>query len=436
MSATADMVDAIDVILRDGGTLRLRPPAAEDAERCSSSSPALSERASTCASTASAPSTAGSSSRCSTPTGPSAARCRLLEVDGDERIVALASYVRLRDSDAARDGVRGRRRRAGARDRHAAARAARGAGRRGTGSRASSPRCSPRTPALLAVFARRRLRGRARSATAARSSCGSRSRRRSEYRDARRRARPHRRRRLARARSSSRASVAVIGASRRRGSIGGELFRNILAADFAGAAYPVNLQGRAGRRRPRLQLGRGDPGAGRPRRDLPARRAGARRGRGRRSRHGVRALCVISAGFAETGAEGRERQERLLALVRAHGARLRRPELPRHRRPPPFGLNATFAPRALPARHASASRRRAARSGSRCSRRRRERGLGFSAFVSIGNKADVSSNDLLEWWEDDDDTDLVAALPRVVRQPARVLAHRAAASRAASRSSR
>ena len=43
-------------------------------------------------------------------------------------------------------------------------------------------------------------------------------------------------------RSSDRPRVAVVGASRRRGSIGGELFRNILAADFEGAAYPVNLK--------------------------------------------------------------------------------------------------------------------------------------------------------------------------------------------------
>ena len=54
------------------------------------------------------------------------------------------------------------------------------------------------------------------------------------------------------------------------------------------------------------------------------------------------------------------------------------------------------------------------------------RGLGLSAFVSIGNKADVSSNDLLEWWEDDPDTERRAALPRVVRQPAAVRAARAA----------
>ena len=52
------------------------------------------------------------------------------------------------------------------------------------------------------------------------------------------------------------ASVAVIGASRRRGSIGGELFRNVLEADFDGAAYPVNRGGEAGRRRARLRLDR------------------------------------------------------------------------------------------------------------------------------------------------------------------------------------
>ena len=117
------------------------------------------------------------------------------------------------------------------------------------------------------------------------------------------------------------ASVAVIGASRRRGSIGGELFRNVLEADFDGAAYPVNRGGEpvAGVR------GYGSiteipdeielavicvPG---PRVLEAAEEALAR---------GVRALCVISSGFAETGEEGRERQEQLLALVRAHGARL------------------------------------------------------------------------------------------------------------------
>ena len=141
-------------------------------------------------------------------------------------------------------------------------------------------------------------------------------------------------------------------------------------------------------------------------------------------RKGVRALCVISAGFAEIGAEGVERQERLLALVRSHGARLDRPELPRHRRRRAAAQRDLRA-EALPPGSIGFSSQSGAL-GLALIEAAEQRGLGLSAFVSIGNKADVSSNDLLEWWEDDDATDLVAALPRVVRQPAQVRAHRAA----------
>ena len=113
----------------------------------------------------------------------------------------------------------------------------------------------------------------------------------------------------------------MIGASRRRGSIGGELFRNILAADFTGAAYPVNLKGEpvAGVRAYRSLDEIPDPVdlaviclPGEQVLDAAAAALAP----------GVRALCVISAGFAETRRRGRARQERLLALVRAHGARL------------------------------------------------------------------------------------------------------------------
>jgi len=199
-------------------------------------------------------------------------------------------------------------------------------------------------------------------------------------------------------------SVAVIGASRRRGSIGGELFRNVLAADFTRAAYPVNRDG--------------EPVGGVPAyksiEDVPevvdlvvvclpgplvldaAEAALAK---------GVKALCVISSGFAEVGAEGRERQERLLDLVRSHGGRLVGPNclgiaVPR------LGLNATFGPRALPPGPIAFSSQSGAL-GLALLEKASERRLGFSAFVSIGNKADVSSNDLLEWWEDDDETELV-----------------------------
>jgi acyl-CoA synthetase (NDP forming) len=122
-------------------------------------------------------------------------------------------------------------------------------------------------------------------------------------------------------------------------------------------------------------------------------------------KRGTRAICVISAGFAEIGEEGRARQDELLALVRSHGGRLVGPNClglavsaPR--------LNATFGPRALPPGPVAFSSQSGAL-GLALLERANERGIGLSAFVSIGNKADVSSNDLLEYWEDDPETRLI-----------------------------
>jgi len=200
------------------------------------------------------------------------------------------------------------------------------------------------------------------------------------------------------------ATVAVVGAATRRGSIGGELFRNMLTSDFTGSVFPVNRKGDsvAGVRGYRSVSEIPDP------LDLvviclPGERVVAAADEALRA--GVRALCVISAGFAEVGGEGRARQDELVALVRSHGARLVGPNC-LGVAVPPIGMNATFAPRALPAGRIAVSSQSGAL-GLALLERARERGLGFSAFVSVGNKADVSSNDLLEWWEDDDATDLV-----------------------------
>jgi acetate---CoA ligase (ADP-forming) len=222
-------------------------------------------------------------------------------------------------------------------------------------------------------------------------------------------------------------AVAVIGASKRRGSIGGELFRNILAADFAGSVYPVNRKGDsvAGVRGYGAVAEIGDPVdlaviclPGELVLDAAEEALGA----------GVRALVVISAGFAETGSEGTARQERLLELVRAHGARLLGPNC--------LGLastavhlNATFAPRSFPAGKIGFSSQSGAL-GLALLERAEASGLGVTSFVSIGNKADVSSNDLLEWWEDDDATELVVLYlesfgnPRAFARIARRLARR------------
>ncbi|HKC77867.1 MAG TPA: GNAT family N-acetyltransferase, partial [Gaiellaceae bacterium] len=222
-------------------------------------------------------------------------------------------------------------------------------------------------------------------------------------------------------------SVAVVGASKRRGSIGGELFRNVLNADFTGSVYPVNRGG--------------DPVAGVhgysavaeiaepvdlavicvPGEQVLGAAAAALEA-------GVRALVVISAGFAETGSEGAERQERLLALAREHGARLLGPNC-LGIASSPVHLNATFAPRSFPAGKIGFSSQSGAL-GLALLERAQATGLGVTSFVSIGNKADVSSNDLLEWWEDDDATEMVVLYlesfgnPRAFSRIARRLARR------------
>ncbi|MFL5950366.1 MAG: GNAT family N-acetyltransferase [Gaiellaceae bacterium] len=199
-------------------------------------------------------------------------------------------------------------------------------------------------------------------------------------------------------------AVAVVGASSRRGTIGGELFRNVLHGEFRGVCFPVNRSGGsvAGVRAYRSLREIGEPV------DLAviclpggavleaAEEALAA---------GVRAVCVISAGFAEVGDEGAARQEKLVGLVRARGARLLGPNCLGIAAAGPR-LNATFGPRSIPPGNVGFSSQSGAL-GLAVLERAAERQLGLSAFVSVGNKADISSNDLLEYWEEDEATDVV-----------------------------
>jgi acetyl coenzyme A synthetase (ADP forming)-like protein len=199
-------------------------------------------------------------------------------------------------------------------------------------------------------------------------------------------------------------AVAVLGASPRAGSIGGELFRNVLRDRFVGTAYPVNRGGESVEGVTGYATVDAIPGPV----DLavicvPA--PHVLESAEECLRHGIRALCVISAGFAEIGPEGAERQRELLDLVRSHGARLIGPNClgiaVAERR-----LNATFARNPVPAGNIGFSSQSGAL-GLAVIEAATARDLGLSAFVSIGNKADVSSNDLLEWWEDDTATALI-----------------------------
>jgi acetate---CoA ligase (ADP-forming) len=201
-------------------------------------------------------------------------------------------------------------------------------------------------------------------------------------------------------------SVAVIGASRNRGTPGAEVFHNLLEAEFAGAVYPVNAAAGV------VQSVRAYPST----MEVPGvvdlaviavPCAHVIPGAKDCARKGVRALVVMSADFAETGAEGRARQEELLRVCREHGMRLVGPNcIGIANTDPTVRLNATFGPRApLPGPAGFMSQSGAL--GLAAMDYAAMRGLGISSFVSVGNKADISGNDLLDYWESDPRTELI-----------------------------
>jgi acetyl coenzyme A synthetase (ADP forming)-like protein len=122
---------------------------------------------------------------------------------------------------------------------------------------------------------------------------------------------------------------------------------------------------------------------------------------------GVRSLVVITAGFAESGEAGRAAQRQLLDKVRANGMRMVGPNCmgivnaDAH-----VNLNASFSPIVPPAGHVALSSQSGAL-GMAILALARERSVGLSTFVSVGNKADVSGNDLLQYWELDPHTSVI-----------------------------
>jgi acetyl coenzyme A synthetase (ADP forming)-like protein len=201
-------------------------------------------------------------------------------------------------------------------------------------------------------------------------------------------------------------SVAVVGASRRPGTIGHELFRNLLNGGFGGVIYPVNPSA------PSVAAVRAYPSVS----AIPDQvdlaiivvPAVAVLETARDCIHArVRGIVVISAGFAEVGPEGRQRQDELLQMCRSAGIRLIGPNcmgvLVNGASGP---MNATFAP-SLPPPGKVAVASQSGALGIAILQETRRLGIGISSFVSMGNKADVSSNDLIECWEDDPDTDAI-----------------------------
>ena len=198
-------------------------------------------------------------------------------------------------------------------------------------------------------------------------------------------------------------AVAVIGASREHGTVGGQLFHNALEAGFEGVVYPVNPSAEV------VQSVRAYPSVAEVPDEVdlavvavpaPAVIDVARECADKR----VPALVVISAGFAEAGPDGAELQDRLVEVCRAAGMRLVGPNClgilntAEHAR-----LNVTFAP-ATPPRGGVGFATQSGALGLALIDLASDRGLGVSSFASIGNRADITANDFLEYWEDDDAT--------------------------------
>lgn len=201
-------------------------------------------------------------------------------------------------------------------------------------------------------------------------------------------------------------AVAVIGASRKRGTIGGEIFNNLLSYGFQGSVYPVNPSSDFIQSVPSYPSVEATPGPV----DLaiivvPAEQvAEVAAACGRK---GVKALVVISAGFSETGTEGRARQAELLRVCREWGMRLIGPNcMGIANTDSAVRLDATFAPTEPRSGSVGFSSQSGAL-GLAIMEFSNSLGLGLSTFVSVGNKADISGNDLIRYWESDEGTNVI-----------------------------
>lgn len=201
-------------------------------------------------------------------------------------------------------------------------------------------------------------------------------------------------------------SVAVVGASRESGTIGATVVANLKRTGFTGPIYPVNphathIEGLAAY--PSVSA------IGAPV-DLAVITVPATAVEGvvtDCAHAGVRGVVVISAGFAEASEAGRIAQRHLTQLVRASGMRMVGPNcMGVLNTDPAVSLNATFAPHWPPAGSIGMLSQSGAL-GLAILDYVRTLNLGISTFVSVGNKADVSGNDLLSYWADDPRTGVI-----------------------------
>ncbi|PCK26391.1 bifunctional GNAT family N-acetyltransferase/acetate--CoA ligase family protein [Rhodococcus qingshengii] len=201
-------------------------------------------------------------------------------------------------------------------------------------------------------------------------------------------------------------SVAVIGASADPAKVGNAVLTNLLRGGFTGPVYPVNAEHRS------VHGVRAYPTV----RDIPDDVDLAVVAVPAESINsvlddcldkGVKALVVVSSGFSESGPDGRSSERKLVHAARAHGMRLIGPNaLGVANNDPAISLNATLAPVLPVAGNVGFFCQSGALGIAILDEAARSR-IGLSAFVSAGNRADVSGNDLLQYWDSDQSTEVV-----------------------------
>jgi acetyltransferase len=201
-------------------------------------------------------------------------------------------------------------------------------------------------------------------------------------------------------------SIAVIGASRNRGTIGREILHNLLLYEFKGTLFPVN---------PNVEVVnsiKSYPSI----LDVPDNvdlaiivvpQPQVVKVIDECGRKGVKGLVIISAGFKESGKKGAIEEEKVVRLLRKYRMRAVGPNcMGIVNTDPDINMNATFAA-TTPGRGTIGFMSQSGALGEAILSMARELNLGFSHFISVGNKADISGNDLIEYWRDDPSTDLI-----------------------------
>ncbi len=200
-------------------------------------------------------------------------------------------------------------------------------------------------------------------------------------------------------------SIAVIGASNKPG-IGNALVKDLIKNEYNGIIYPVNPKDEVVSSIKAYPSVLDIPGQV----DLAIVAVAAERMQPiieECGRKGVNSLVIITAGFSEMGGEGIEREKKLLKTAGAYGMRIIGPNcLGIQNTNPNVNMNASFAP-IYPLCGRTAFGSQSGALGGAIISYAIQINLGLSNFVSIGNGADVTGNELLQYWAEDPDTDLI-----------------------------